>query len=236
MGFHPSAHRLVARLALAAGCIFAVAASSPADEVATPQVTRTPPEPLGHAGRWITDATGRVVIVHGVNMINKLPPYTSAFAGFGEDDAALLAREGFNAVRVGVIYSALEPAPGLYDDAYLGSIQQTIALLHRHGIMSLIDFHQDIWGPAFVSAGFPEWATLTDGLAIRPLAGFPEAYIRVPALQRAFDNFYANRAGPGGVGIQDRFAAAWAHAAGRLAGTPGILGWELLNEPFPGTD
>jgi hypothetical protein len=31
--------------------------------------------PLGQAGRWITDASGRVVIVHGINMVYKLAPY-----------------------------------------------------------------------------------------------------------------------------------------------------------------
>ena len=33
-----------------------------------------PTLPLGHAGRWITDARGRVVIVHGINMVYKLAP------------------------------------------------------------------------------------------------------------------------------------------------------------------
>ncbi len=195
----------------------------------------TPPEPLGHAGRWIADATGRVIITRGVNMVNKLAPYTPAFAGFSDDDAALIAHEGFNVVRVGVIYSAVEPAPGLYDSAYLDSIHSTVAMLHRHGVLSLIDFHQDLWGPSFSAEGFPEWATLTDGHPIRPIYGLPDTYAKSPALQHAFDNFFANTPGPGGVGIQDRFAAAWAYTANRLKDTPGILGWELLNEPFDGT-
>ena len=196
----------------------------------------TPPEPLGHAGRWITDATGRVIIPRGVNMVAKLPPYTAAFAGFGEKDAALLSREGFNVVRVGVIYSAVEPIPGVYNDVYLQSIRSTVALLHRFGIMSLIDFHQDLWGQTFTGEGFPQWATLTGGLPIRPVYGLPDSYFKVPGLQKSFDNFWANAPGPSGVGIQDRFAAAWAHTAQFLKHTPGILGWELLNEPFPGSD
>ena len=65
--------------------------------------------PLGHAGRWITDDQGRVVVLHGLNMVYKRPPYAPDAIGFGDDDAAFLAREGFNAVRVGVIYKAVEP-------------------------------------------------------------------------------------------------------------------------------
>src|SRR5581483_9105165 len=102
-------------LAARAACMLALVLTllAPAPAQAQEPLGCTPPEPLGHAGRWITDATGRVIIPRGVNMVVKFPPYTPAFAGFGEKDAALLAREGFNAVRVGVIYSAVEPVPGL---------------------------------------------------------------------------------------------------------------------------
>ena len=49
-----------------------------------------PEPPLDHQGRWITDARGRVVILHGVNMVYKRPPYYPAAAGFGADDARFL--------------------------------------------------------------------------------------------------------------------------------------------------
>ena len=39
--------------------------------------------PLGHAGRWITDRRGRVVILHGFNMVYKVPPYAPDRIGFG---------------------------------------------------------------------------------------------------------------------------------------------------------
>jgi hypothetical protein len=40
-----------------------------------PAARSAPMLPLGHSGRWITDSAGRVVIVHGTNMVYKLPPY-----------------------------------------------------------------------------------------------------------------------------------------------------------------
>jgi endoglycosylceramidase len=49
-----------------------------------------PTTPLGHSGRWITDAKGRVVLLHGVNMVYKRAPYYPAATGFGPDDAAFL--------------------------------------------------------------------------------------------------------------------------------------------------
>src|SRR5437763_5785848 len=194
------------------------------------------PKPsFGHAGQFITDSTGRVFISHGVNLVYKVPPYEPSVSGFGEDDAAFLAHEGFNSVRLGVIYKAVEPRPGVYDDAYLAKIAQTAAVLERHGIASLIDFHQDMYTERCQGEGWPDWAVLDDGLPAQPQAGFPGNYIAQPAVNRAFDNFWQNAPGPGGVGIGDRYAQAWEHVASRFAGDNGVLGYDLLNEPWPGT-
>src|SRR4051812_5166970 len=84
-----------------------------------------PVAPLGHAGRWITDAGGRVVILHGLNMVYKKAPYTPSTTGFGADDAAFLHENGFNTVRLGLIYAGVEPSPGSYDDAYINDLAST---------------------------------------------------------------------------------------------------------------
>src|SRR6266700_6771712 len=103
--------------------------------------------PLHHAGQFIVDAHGRVVLFHGVNLVNKFPPYAPSAAGFREVDAKLMADAGWNVVRLGVLYSGVEPSPGNYDESYLDRIEESVALLGRHGIFSLLDFHQDIYGP-----------------------------------------------------------------------------------------
>src|SRR5947208_11452686 len=112
-----------------------------------------PTLPVAHSGRWITDARGRVVVVHGINMVYKLPPYYPGKIGFGDDDAAFLARIGFNAVRVGVIWKAVEPSPGRYDDAYIRQIAGTVKALARHQVLSLLDFHQDMYNERFQGEG-----------------------------------------------------------------------------------
>jgi endoglycosylceramidase len=194
-----------------------------------------PALPLGHSGRWVTDARGRVVIVHGINMVYKVPPYYPQAIGFGNDDGAFLQRIGFNAVRVGVIWKALEPRPGVYDDRYLNHIAQTVATLARHGVLSLLDFHQDMYNEKFQGEGAPDWAVQDDGLPAVPRNGFPANYETMPALQHAYDHFWSNSPGPGGVGLDDRYAAAWRHVAMRFRHNPAVLGYELFNEPFPGT-
>jgi endoglycosylceramidase len=214
-------------LALACCCCLAGFAAAPA--------RAAPTLPLGHAGRWVIDAQGRVVIVHGTNMVYKLPPYYPAVAGFGDNDAAFLARIGFNAVRVGVIWKAVEPHPGVYDDGYLRRIAATVRVLHRHGILSLLDFHQDMYNERFQGEGAPDWAIEDDGLPALPKLGFPLNYTTMPALQHTYDHFWNNSAGPGGVGLQSRYAATWRHVARRFGGEAGVFGYELFNEPFPGT-
>jgi endoglycosylceramidase len=194
-----------------------------------------PDAPIGHAGRWITDATGRVVLVSGVNMVYKLAPYAPDATGFGADDAAFLAANGFNAVRLGVIWKAVEPQPGVFDDSYLARIAATVSTLGSHGVLSLLDFHQDQYNEEFQGEGAPDWAVNDDGLPAFPQTGFPGDYFSELALQRVYDHFWANDPGPGGVGIQDRYAPAWQHVAAYFRGNAAVLGYDLFNEPFPGT-
>ena len=50
------------------------------------------PGALGHEGRWMTDPQGRVVVLHGFNMVNKTPPFHATALGFGPDDWQLRHR------------------------------------------------------------------------------------------------------------------------------------------------
>lgn len=194
-----------------------------------------PKAPLGHSGRWITDARGRAVVLHGVNMVYKLPPYAPSAAGFNGPDAAFLHRHGFNTVRLGLIYAGVEPKPGHYDNRYLRRIARSERTLAKHKIFSLLDFHQDLFNEKFTGEGFPSWAVLDDGLPAEPLSGFPGTYITSPGGNQAWNNLWLDTDGPGGVGLQERYAAAWKHVADRFRKRRRVLGYDLINEPWPGT-
>lgn len=193
-----------------------------------------------NTGGWTTDAAGRVVVLRGVNMVNKIQAsgYAPDALGFGADDARFLAASGFNIVRLGLIWKAVEPAPGRYDEGYLDRIERTVTTLRRHGIAVMLDFHQDMFNERFQGEGAPDWAVLGRGVTEEPTprAGFPTNYLVQPAVSYAFDAFWVNAEVPGtGRGVQDLYAGAWAHVAERFAGTPGIVGYNLLNEPWMGT-
>ncbi|HEY1740201.1 MAG TPA: cellulase family glycosylhydrolase, partial [Acidimicrobiia bacterium] len=167
--------------------------------------------------------------------VAKSAPYYPASIGFSDDDAAFLAQHGFSAVRLGVVWSGLEPSPGAISSSYIDHIVATVHVLAAHHIFVLLDFHQDGWGPAVHGNGAPAWATITDGLA-NPPVGFPLYYIENPALQRAFENFWKNRPASDGVGLQDHYVAAARALAARVANDSNVIGYDPMNEPWPGAN
>jgi endoglycosylceramidase len=199
-----------------------------------------PAPPLAHEGRWFTDANGRVVILHGVNMVNKVGSYRPADTGFGPDDARWLRRHGFNTVRLGIIYKGLEPKPPSasgnprYRRGYVRSLARTEEQLAEQGIFSLLDFHQDLYNERFQGEGWPDWQVVDDGAPSEPQAGFPGNYLVNQGLQRAFDNFWANVVVEG-RGLQDAYAGAWRRIAVKFRDRPYVAGYDLLNEPWPGS-
>jgi endoglycosylceramidase len=191
----------------------------------------SPPEVLHRQGRFLADAQGRVVLLHGVNAVWKRAPYVppAVAAGFTAKDADWIAARGFNVVRLGVIFAGVMPQRGRVDSAYLTKIGKVVDLLAARKVWVLLDFHQDLYSEKFSGEGFPAWAVNDDGLPTPVDAGFPGNYFQ-PSTSRAFDNFYANV-----DGLADLYAAAWRAVAQRFASTDHVLGYDLLNEPWPGT-
>ena len=106
-------------------------------------------------GRWLVDDSGRVVTFHGENIVNKRAPWTPQALGIGEDDAAFLAKQGFNSVRLGISWAAIEPQPGQYNDAYLAEIKQAIETFNSYGISTFLEYHQDFYTESLGGEGAP---------------------------------------------------------------------------------
>ena len=183
---------------------------------------------LTDTGTWITNSNGDVVIMHGLNEVMKVAPYEPSAEGFSTQDAQFLEDNGFNAVRLGVIWEAVEPEPGVFNDAYLANIAQTVQTLADHHIYVILDMHQDDYGSALGGEGAPAWATQTDGLPI-PNPPNPES----PAQYVAWGHFWSNSDASDGVGLEDNYAQTWEHVAAYFNGNPDIAGFEIMNEPYP---
>jgi endoglycosylceramidase len=204
------------------------------------------PDPID--GGRIVDADGREVLLRGVN-VNAFAEYWSSNEfpttfPLTESDADRMAEIGWNTVRLLLSWSRVEPQPGEYDEEYLAQVEAAVRLLASRGIYSVIDLHQDAWGatlaarpdemcnppsqPAFGWDGAPEWATLDGGAARCAIAGIRETSAAVLA---AFQAFWEDAEGPGGLGIRTRYARMLAHVAGRFANHPAVAGYDLMNEP-----
>ncbi len=229
--------RSMHRLLLAACAALAIAACGSDDDSGTADIGAGGPiPPLSSEGRWFTDATGRVVLMHGFNQVSKSAPYYPAAFGFGDDDAAYLAGEGFNAIRLGIDFRGLMPEPGEVSAEYIENIAASVDALAAHEIFVLLDFHQDGFAPKYNGNGLPDWMAIDDGLPNPPDAVFPLYYVQNPAMQRAFESFWQNRSIPGGIGVQDYYAQGVAAVAARFGGDPWVIGYDLMNEPWPGAD
>lgn len=203
-------------------------------------VPRSDAPPLRTDGTRLRDAHGRHRVLHGINLVEKGGRSEHGdFAARGfmgswtAEDIADLASRGFTLVRLGVMWAAAEPQPGTYDDDYLDWIAEQLDLIHDAGMLAVLDAHQDLYSQRF-GDGAPHWATLTDQ-AFEPTQLWSDAYLSSAAVHEALDAFWRNDPGPGGVGLQERFAHMWAHVAAHLGSHPAVAGYDLLNEPAPGS-
>jgi endoglycosylceramidase len=187
---------------------------------------------LHHDGRWLIDPQGRVVFMHGVNAVWKLAPYVAPAtpAGFTAADADFLAARGFNAVRLGVLFAGVMPRQDQVDHSYLDAVDRIVQLLAARHIWVLLDFHQDLYNEMFQGEGFPAWAVDDNGLPNDARYGFPGNYFLSQGLNRTYDNLWADT-----DGLWARYRAAWKAVADKWAEQPYLLGYDLFNEPWPGT-
>jgi len=197
----------------------------------------------------VYDSSDRQVLLRGVNLNSigdyyqddpKLPPTLPS----DERDFAQMAALGFNVVRLIVSWSALEPEPHQWNEAYVQRIRQAVANAKAAGLYVVLDMHQDAWGKFIATPpgveckpgeeraigwdGAPEWATRTDGRSTCRSLGVREIS---PAVGQAFENFYADR-----DGIQSALVETWARLAAVFAREAAVAGYDLFNEPHWGNN
>jgi endoglycosylceramidase len=206
-------------------------------------------------GPYLYDQAGRVVFFHGVNAVYKLPPFElypdpGKPWNFDVADASLIARLGFNVVRLGMTWKGLEPGraqandpaictrgvphdPGQFNqtvlDGYLAKLSKTVDLLGRFHIYTLLDMHQDVYNEAFDGEGAPNWAVCTDGVAsVDPPGRWSKNYATAAA-GIAYRHFWNNDV----IGdLQGEYDRVWAAAASYFRSSPWVLGYDPFNEPF----
>lgn len=230
-------------VAVAAMLILALHARSEARAAVVPALPRlhAVADPV-HGGR-IVDRRGRQVILRGVNL-NSLGEYWqqtpfSPVIPLQPGDPLVMQTLGFNAVRLVLSWSRVEPQRGVYDDNYLALADSVITRLAAAGIYTIVDMHQDAWGATLAGRpnevcpagwrsalgwdGAPAWATLVPDDVPRCTNGIRE---QSPAVIAAWQAFFANQ-----QGIEDAYSAMWEHVAEHFASAASVAGFDIMNEP-----
>jgi hypothetical protein len=187
--------------------------------------------PIASNGSVLVDQQGREVILRGVNIraagffdIYKaqlpLPPFTA-------DDCRIVGQElGMNQLRLPISWSLVEPSRGDFDTAFLKSVVTLAGECARQGVYTLVDLHQDGWSKFVGADGAPFWAhdpPLPASAADQSMGNQPSTG---GAVQAAFNGFFGN------AQLMQDYATMAATVAKTIDQQPGIIGLEIMNEPF----
>jgi endoglycosylceramidase len=191
----------------------------------------TPPAPkTWHVeGGFIRDADGRAVIMHGANIAgaNKTAPYwdgkTQADWQRARDDW------GFNAARLLVVWAAIEPQRGVYDDAFLDAVATRVEWAAKANMLVVLDMHEDVYGEGFGFDGAPRWTCDASHYAnFKPIE--PWFLNSLDAdVTACVDGFWRSD------DLHAHYKEAWRRLGARLAGYDNVVGFDAINEPYWGS-
>jgi endoglycosylceramidase len=193
---------------------------------------------LSVADERFVDDGGRQVVLRGANAggRSKLPPFYP-FELEPDFNAALsryvdvLKSLGSNVVRLLIIHEAAEPVRGQYDEGYLTHYDRMVTAFTQRGMRVIIDSHQDVFSRRFCGDGFPDWM-LPERYRNRPHRSdckIWELRYWTRATMQSFGRFWSNE-----DGIRDRYIELFRMLADRYCDQPAVIGFEPMNEPFPG--
>ncbi|MCR5208287.1 MAG: glycoside hydrolase family 5 protein [Eubacterium sp.] len=185
------------------------------------------------------DAEGRTRIFNGMNIDDKSRDRKEFIRTLDEEFFKKYRALGLNFIRLAVTWQNLEPEIEKYNEDYLRSIDAIFELAEKYGVYILLDMHQDLYsgnGGKSCGDGAPEWAVITDGAKPRqPIFVWADGYFFGKWVAKSFDNFW-NNTPVNGKGLQDRYADLWKMLASRYGDSPALFGFDLMNEPFPGSE
>ncbi|DBA00768.1 TPA: hypothetical protein N0F65_004673 [Lagenidium giganteum] len=222
------------------------------------------------ATHHFVDGLGRTRIFHGVNVVEKAPPYHPVIDGdfdtvrsMVQQDFDYLNSWGMNVVRLGAMWTGVEPTPGEYNQTYIDVLVKLVDDLGKNGIYTMVDFHQDLFSPVLCGDGIPGHVVK----ALEPLKTKCNSIVgglaSLAKLCKSFSD-YKFTIGPDGNPTDCGKAGNWFNIymtpevasafdkfynseaatdslvnyfvklAKAFKNSPYALGFDLFNEPFPG--
>jgi len=175
-----------------------------------------------------------VIILHGANVDGSSKGTEDHMPRQDRPTIQRMADDwGWNHARFLIFWDGLEPEPGVIDEAYLDRIEERLDHFAEMGVWVVLDMHQDVYSADFCCDGAPSWAVRDDGEPFELQSRWFLNYFQ-PAVVRAFDNFWLYTDGDH-ADLQDHYGAVWVAVARRFADHPAVVGYDLMNEPSPGS-
>ena len=181
------------------------------------------------------DKQGRRRLFHGINAVLKYPPWYPEWL-LNDTKLQYLNDWGFNVVRLGVMWSGVQPVCNFTNQTYLNKLQEIVSKLQSHGIYVILDMHQDVISSYYGTYdGMPRW--LVDKLPASPhafpwplprLTQWADGYL-TQAAGRTFQQLYDNV-----NGARRYFEEFWRTVANSFNSYDSVLGYEIINEPWCG--
>lgn len=177
----------------------------------------------------LVDESGRELYYLGVNVSESAKWAPDLMAGLTDAELDRLAAWGVTLVRLLLFWEGVEPERGRWDDDYLARLRTELDRYAARDIAVLLDLHQDLFGRGFGFAGAPRWAC-DEALyaSFVPTEPWFMGYMS-EEVNACFDAFWADRT------LWDEYRDACARAAAALGDHPAVVGFDLMNEPCPGT-
>ncbi|HEY1954666.1 MAG TPA: cellulase family glycosylhydrolase [Polyangiaceae bacterium] len=219
--------------------VLALAACGP--KLSTPGVIpgRTDPAAVHVDGSAFRDGQGRQLLFRGYNAkVNGIFDATfddgrapnEVFPDFDEASAQKFEELGFDAMRLTINWSALEPRPQKYSEAFFSKVDAVLDMAHRHHFYVILDMHQDAYSKEIGEDGAPLWAIVPPPQTL--LSGPSDDSRRTsPEVLQAGIDFFANAQATDGRPLQQAFITAVSTMAKRYTFDAAVLGFEAFNEP-----
>lgn len=217
--------------------------------------------------RLFIDEFGRSRLFHGFNVVVKSAPFIPITDHFDpqmslcDEDIADLKDWGFNFIRLGVMWQAVETSPQVYNTTYLAEINTLINKLGAAGIYTLVDAHQDVFSRQLCGEGVPDfyatdldhscnYGPLAEVLGLlgvcRTMKSFKLEYDQegMPTiescLENMFSDYYTTAEAASAFanlynnvnGLRYRFLDYWDIVTNTFKDNPYVLGYDPINEPL----
>jgi len=181
-------------------------------------------------GKNIRNREGNAILFRGVAVASgDLASWAEQTPGADEAAFDHITASGFNGIRLAINWDRIEPEAGQYDQAYLDLVEKHVRMAAQRNLYVVVDMHQDMYGVGFGLHGAPSWSCDESNYeTFEPVDTWFLNYFS-KEVSACFDHFWKDHA------THEHQQMAAAELAKRLTDVELLIGFDPINEPFPGT-